>query len=335
MDACINSDGRSNVARNSMTIAKRARRMMPKRGKRGVAARRIAERARRPRPRPAAGAAAEGVRVRSEPGPIARERNVTGRSVSGARPRSRRPRPSRPRRDRDHRLRRRERHLVPARRSRRRAHPHPGGLDPSESDPRFPPADGVRGGHRDHPAFRGGAWAPDSLAEGGTRCGLEAGRGGRGHLHAEHFSARDGVGQRVLQPEGAWHPVRLLPRRRPGTRAAICLARSSTPACRTTSSSTRRRTRLSTGSDRISPSRPIRTFRRFTRRSPIWRRCFDTSTHREVLLDTIQRTGGVLYRYHLRPDAATAPARGTAVRKRSRASHARWEPGTSRSSLRR
>jgi hypothetical protein len=29
-------------------------------------------------------------------------------------------------------------------------------------------------------------------------------------------------------------------------------------------------------------------------------------THREVLLDTIQRTGGTLYRYHLRPDAALA-----------------------------
>ena len=29
-------------------------------------------------------------------------------------------------------------------------------------------------------------------------------------------------------------------------------------------------------------------------------------THREVLLDTIQRTGGVLYRYHLQPDAATS-----------------------------
>jgi hypothetical protein len=41
-------------------------------------------------------------------------------------------------------------------------------------------------------------------------------------------------------------------------------------------------------------------------------------THKEVLLDTIQRTGGALYRYQLRPDAGPTPEDQAAAEKRAR-----------------
>ena len=58
---------------------------------------------------------------------------------------------------------------------------------------------------------------------------------------------------------------------------AICPARPSSPACRTTSSRMRRRMRSSTASANISWSRPISTCRRSTRRSPTLRPCLPTS----------------------------------------------------------
>ena len=83
----------------------------------------------------------------------------------------------------------------------------------------------------------GAPTVPWPVKKGDRTC--DADRKTRRHLGAEALSPRDGPGQCVLQPRGAGHPVRLLPRRGRRTRATTCRASASSPVFRTTSSRTR------------------------------------------------------------------------------------------------
>ena len=64
----------------------------------------------------------------------------------------------------------------------------------------------------------------------------------------------------------------------------------------------KRRMRSSTGYANISWSRPTSTFRRSMRPLPTWRRCFAHFTHKDVLLDTLRKTGGRLFDLQLKPE---------------------------------
>ena len=149
-----------------------------------------------------------------------------------------------------------------------------GGLDPSESDPRFHQqmvyavasetlekfeaalGRNIHWRRADRPGRQ--------CQENRRRCGAQGGR----HLGPQAVSARDGPGQCVLQPRSPRHPVRLFPGRGHQSRATTCRASASSRACRTTSSRTRSRTPSSTGSGPSSPSRRTPTCWRSTRRSP-------------------------------------------------------------------
>ena len=103
------------------------------------------------------------------------------------------------------------------------------------------------------------------------------------------------------------------PRTRTTRRARWC-----SPACRTTSSRTRRPTRCSTACTRASTSRPIRTCTPSTRRSPTSSRCSSTSRIRRVLESQIARTRGDLHSENLLGQLAQqfgrATGRGGALR---------------------
>ena len=93
---------------------------------------------------------------------------------------------------------------------------------------------------------------------------------------AAHLPARAPRPQRVLPPVEEGAALRLLPGRARRT-TTTHRGRSSSPACRTTSSPTRRRTRCSTACTRASTSRRTATSTPSTRRSPTSWRCSSTS----------------------------------------------------------
>ena len=161
--------------------------------------------------------------------------------------------------------------------------------------------------------------------------------------------------------EGA--ALRLLPGHREGS-PTTRRARSSSPACRTTSSRTRPRTPCSTACTRASTSPPIPTCWPSTRRSPTSSRCSSTSRYPDVLAEPDRRTRGDLDSENLlgqlaqqfgRPPAAARrcatrsaartrpPARGSRarpIRRRSTTTSARtpaapswWRRSSARSSL--
>jgi len=60
-------------------------------------------------------------------------------------------------------------------------------------------------------------------------------------------------------------------------------------------------------------SGPTRMYLHFTRRLRTLAALFRHFSHKEALLDTIQKTGGKLYQYHLQPDAGTDAKDGVRI----------------------
>ena len=164
-----------------------------------------------------------------------------------------------------------------------------------------PPADGLRRRHDHHPQLRArarprapcGRCARTSAAGDGAYAPVAA---------AAHLPARHARGQRLLQPGEEGAALRLLPgrrRRRQPARAAPC-----SPACRTTSSPTRPRTRCSTACTAASSSRRTRTSSPSTRRSPTWWRCSSTSPTPRCCATRSARTRGDLGKQNLLAELA-------------------------------
>ena len=187
----------------------------------------------------------------------------------------------------------------------RPAHPRPERPGAVGDEPAVPSADGLRGRHGDHRPFRAGARPRRALVVASRRRQRrDSSCGGCASIRMRCATATRSTARTKKALLFGYFPVSIK------DASATRRARWSSPACRTTSSRTRRRTRCSTACIPASTSRSIPTCWLSTKPSPTSSRCSSTSPIRACCAT------------RSRARAATSPARTCSASSRSSSAQA-------------